>query len=145
MNAAPKTLKVAPDIAGPITGDADDETLKSIADMADHFNVTLRTLRFYEEKGLLAPVRKGTRRFYRQRDIDRMRVILQSKRIGLTLAEIRRVIGLLEGNAPRDDQLAELRTICSSQTDLLREQFEQVRQQLEEVEQVVSQLKAMDS
>ncbi len=145
MNAAPKTLKVAPDIAGPITGDADDETLKSIADMADYFDVTLRTLRFYEEKGLLAPVRKGTRRFYRQRDIDRMRVILQSKRIGLTLAEIRRVIGLLEGNAPRDDQLAELRTICSSQTDLLREQFEQVRQQLEEVEQVVSQLKAMDS
>ncbi|MEP3276588.1 MAG: MerR family transcriptional regulator [Stappiaceae bacterium] len=145
MNAAPNKLNAAPDIAGPITGNADDETLKSIADMADHFDVTLRTLRFYEEKGLLAPVRKGTRRFYRQRDIDRMRVILQSKRIGLTLAEIRRVIGLLEGSSPRDDQLAELHTICSSQTDLLREQYEQVRQQLEEVEQVVSQLKDLGS
>ncbi|MDN3720246.1 MerR family transcriptional regulator [Roseibium salinum] len=81
-----------PDIAGPGQNVVLDDRALAISEMSERFDVTLRTLRFYEEKGLLNPVRKGARRFYGARDVSRMRVILQAKKIGLTLAEIRRVI-----------------------------------------------------
>lgn len=138
-NVAEKIIPV-PDIAGPILAADEEGDLLSISEMADTFQVTLRTLRFYEEKGLLTPVRRGARRFYRQQEVSRMRIILQAKRIGLTLVEIRQVLKLLTGKTQRVDQLRKLRDICASQEELLREQYEQVRLQLAETEQVVGEL-----
>lgn len=140
MNTIPKTIAAVPDIAGPIPHSTDDGKLYSISEMAEMFDVTLRTLRFYEEKGLLNPVRRGSRRFYREQEIGRMRVILQAKRIGLTLVEIRQVLKLVEGKGARSEQLKNLRSICASQLDLLEEQTETVRQQLAETKQIVADL-----
>ena len=140
MNTVPTKLVAVPDIAQPIQTSGDDDNLLSISEMAEQFQVTLRTLRFYEEKGLLTPVRRGSRRFYREQEIGRMRVILQAKRIGLTLVEIRQVLKLVMGKTQRGEQLRKLREICASQEELLREQFDQVRLQLAETEQVVGEL-----
>ncbi|NVK32885.1 MAG: MerR family transcriptional regulator [Rhodobacteraceae bacterium] len=133
-------MVVAPDIAGPVNVDFDDDKVLAISEMSELFGVTLRTLRFYEEKGLLHPVRRGARRFYNSRDVGRMRVILQAKKIGLTLTEIRRVIKLVEGDTPRGEQLSELRSICLSQQEMLREQKTMLDEQVEEVESVLKSL-----
>ncbi|MBG6156583.1 DNA-binding transcriptional MerR regulator [Labrenzia sp. EL_159] len=115
-----------------------DDRALAISEMSERFNVTLRTLRFYEEKGLLNPVRKGARRFYGTRDVSRMRVILQAKKIGLTLAEIRRVIKLVESNTNKQDQFKELQEICQGQQEILVEQKQMLDEQVVEVEQILS-------
>lgn len=131
-----------PDLAGPIQVDANDTTKLSIAEMSETFGVTLRALRFYEEKGLLRPERRGARRFYGARDIGRMRVILQAKRIGLTLIEIREVISLVEGKMGRAAQLQALREICARQEEILKEQQAQLSDQVQEMSGVLA---ALDS
>ncbi|WP_349357755.1 MerR family transcriptional regulator [Stappia sp.] len=131
---------VAPDLAGPIDVDAKDDRKLSIAEMAETFGVTLRALRFYEEKGLLNPERRGARRYYHARDIGRMRVILQAKRLGLTLTEIRDVIALVEGRMERGAQLAQLREICRRQDEMLKEQQLQLRDQIAEMDDVLTAL-----
>ncbi|MFL5143635.1 MAG: MerR family transcriptional regulator [Microvirga sp.] len=64
----------------------------TIGDLAREFSVTLRTLRFYEDRGLLAPSRDGTTRIYDARDRNRLSVILKGKQLGFTLTEIRAML-----------------------------------------------------
>jgi DNA-binding transcriptional MerR regulator len=66
----------------------------SISDLANEFDVTTRTIRFYEEKGLLRPKREGTRRVYGPADRTRLRLILRGKRLGLSLDESAEIIGM---------------------------------------------------
>ncbi len=138
MNNVAAKMVVVPDIAGSGQEVVLDDRALAISEMSERFDVTLRTLRFYEEKGLLNPVRKGARRFYGTRDVSRMRVILQAKKIGLTLAEIRRVIKLVESNADKQAQYKELREICSGQQEILLEQKQMLDEQVAEVEQVLT-------
>lgn len=138
MNNVATKMVVVPDIAGPGEEVMLDDRNLAISEMSERFDVTLRTLRFYEEKGLLNPVRKGARRFYGPRDVSRMRVILQAKKIGLTLAEIRRVIKLVEGNDKREDQFKELQEICLAQQDILAEQKQMLDEQIAEVGEILS-------
>lgn len=138
MNNVATKMVVVPDIAGPGQDVVLDDRALAISEMSERFNVTLRTLRFYEEKGLLNPVRKGARRFYGTRDVSRMRVILQAKKIGLTLAEIRRVIKLVESNTNKQDQFKELQEICQGQQEILVEQKQMLDEQVVEVEQILS-------
>jgi len=60
-----------------------------IAELAREFDVTTRTIRFYEDKGLLSPARKKQRRVYAPRDRVRLRLIMRGKRLGFSLEEIR--------------------------------------------------------
>ncbi len=138
MNNVAANMVAVPDIAGPAHDLVMDDRALAISEMSERFNVTLRTLRFYEEKGLLNPVRKGARRFYGTRDVSRMRVILQAKKIGLTLAEIRRVIKLVESNTDRNEQFKELQGICKEQQEILFEQKQMLDEQLEEVDQILT-------
>ena len=66
---------------------ADGTKLYTIGDLAREFGVTLRTLRFYEDRGLLSPRRDGTARIYDPRDRERLSVILKGKQLGFTLTE----------------------------------------------------------
>lgn len=75
-----------------------DERTFSIGDLAREFSVTLRTLRFYEDRGLLAPHRKGTIRVYSARDRSRLATILKGKRLGFTLGEIAGMVAAEEGS-----------------------------------------------
>jgi len=64
----------------------------SISNLASEFDVTTRTIRFYEEKGLLNPEREGTRRIYTAADRTKLRLILRGKRLGLSLDESAEII-----------------------------------------------------
>ncbi len=69
-----------------------------IAELAREFDVTARTIRFYESEGLIAPLRDGQRRVYRPRERTRLRLILRGRRLGFSLAEVREIVDLY--NAP---------------------------------------------
>jgi DNA-binding transcriptional MerR regulator len=73
-----------------------DETkdLMTIREMCDAYDVTPRTLRFYEAKELLSPVREGTRRLFTRRDRARLKLILRGKRFGFSLEDIRQTLDL---------------------------------------------------
>ncbi len=77
----------------------------SISELADEFSVTTRTIRFYEEKGLLAPLRSGQRRVFTSKDRTRLRLILRGKRLGLSLDESLEIIELYDSRAGSRRQL----------------------------------------
>ena len=79
-----------------------------IAKLAREFEVTPRTIRFYEAEGLLAPLRDGQRRIYGGRDRTRLRLILRGRRLGFPLAEVREIVGLYDAPTGEAGQLAYL-------------------------------------
>ena len=84
----------------------------SIRELCDAFDVTPRTLRFYESQELLSPKREGARRIYSLRDRARLRLILRGKRFGFSLAEIRELLDLYDLG---DGQLTQLeKTLLSA-------------------------------
>ncbi len=95
----------------------------SISDLAREFGVTTRTIRFYEEKGLLNPKRNGTRRIYSPSDRTKLRLILRGKRLGLSLdasAEIILMYGSPGNNRKQLEKL--ISTIRGKQAELKRQQ-----------------------
>ena len=77
----------------------------SITEVANEFGTTLRTIRFYEDRGLLSPERQGTTRVFHDRDRVRLQLILRGKRLGFTLDEIAHVINMYDDAAGRRGQL----------------------------------------
>lgn len=76
-----------------------------IADLAREFGVTTRTIRFYEDQGLIAPARRGQRRVYGARDRVRLRLIMRGKRLGFSLEDIRAMIDLYDVDPTETQQL----------------------------------------
>ena len=109
----------------------------SISELSGEFDVTPRTLRWYESEGLLSPIREGTRRIYNGRDRTRVRLILRGKRIGLTLAEIRDIIEMYDAAPGEGGQLRHLiDRIGDRRTELQqrRDDIERTLRELDEVE-----------
>ena len=79
--------------------------LVRIGEMAKTFGVTLRTLRFYEDKGLLSPVREGTTRLYTRRDRTRLKLILLGRKVGFSLREVKQMIDLYDPTGSNARQL----------------------------------------
>ena len=69
----------------------------TIRQLCDEFGVTARALRFYEDRGLLAPAREGLNRIYGARDHARLQLIVQGKRVGFSLTELREILDLYDG------------------------------------------------
>lgn len=82
-----------------------DKTM-TIREMCDAFDVTPRTLRFYESKELLAPIRQGQKRLFTRRDRARLKLILRGKRFGFSLEEIRQLLDLYYIDDQQETQLA---------------------------------------
>ncbi len=82
------------------------ENLLTIGEMCAEFGVTPRTLRFYEAKELLAPVREGQKRLYTRRCRARLKLILQGKRFGFSLEDIRRTLNLYDIGDQQVTQIA---------------------------------------
>jgi DNA-binding transcriptional MerR regulator len=72
----------------------------SIRQLSREFSITPRTLRFYEDKGLLAPARRGSTRLYSDRDRTRLRLALRGKRLGFSLQECREIIDMYDPTRP---------------------------------------------
>jgi DNA-binding transcriptional MerR regulator len=96
--------------AGDAAADNDNASgeLIRIGDMAKEHGVTLRTLRFYEDKGLISPKRDGTTRLYSRRDRVKMKLILLGRKIGFSLRDVKQVMDLYdpEGNNVKQLRLA---------------------------------------
>ncbi len=119
-----------------------------IADLAQEFDVTTRTIRFYEAEGLIAPARQGQHRIFRPRDRVRLKLILRGKRLGFSLGEIREIIDLYD-RAPGEagqlrfflGKIRERRAILERQ----RTDIADALHELGEVEQrCAAQLKALE-
>jgi DNA-binding transcriptional MerR regulator len=82
------------------------DELHTIGEMCAAFAVTPRTLRFYEAKELLAPIREGQRRLYTRRCRARLKLILQGKRFGISLEEIRELLNLYDIGDQQTTQIA---------------------------------------
>lgn len=94
---------------------------RTIAEVAQEFGVTHRTLRHYEALGLLTPERRGTRRLFHRRDRTRLGLILRGRRLGFPLEEIRHIVDMYDRAAGERGQLAYLLSqIDSRRADLER-------------------------
>ena len=80
----------------------------SIGVLAREFGVTTRTIRYYEDEGLLSPERRGQKRVYRPRERVRLRLILRGKRLGFSIAEIREILDMYESEPGEAGQLRHL-------------------------------------
>ena len=100
----------------------------TISELSKEFDLTPRTLRFYEDHGIVNPTRDGRQRVYVSRDRTRLRLALRGKRLGLQLSEICQLIDMYEG--PRDTvpQLVHYLSVLAAQ----RQTLEQQRQDLED-------------
>ena len=100
----------------------------TIAEIAEEFGITHRTVRHYEDLGLISPDRVGTRRIYHRRDRTRLALILRGKRLGFPLEEIRTIIDLYDRPRGRASQLE----YVLGQIDERRTDLEQRRRDLED-------------
>ena len=95
----------------------------TIRDLAEEFDITTRTLRFYEEKGMLSPHRQGQLRIYNAGDRTRLKLILRGKRLGLDLQESSEIIAMYNPSTNNQQQLkALLAKIEEKKTQLVRQQ-----------------------
>jgi DNA-binding transcriptional MerR regulator len=117
----------------PTTSDT-AETL-TIREMCDAFDVTPRTLRFYEAKELLFPIRQGTRRLFTRKDRARLTLILRGKRFGFSLEDIRQLLDMYDPAGSNEAQL--VRTY-----DIARARLAQMEAQKAELEIAITELKA---
>lgn len=105
----------------------------TIAQVADEFGVTHRTIRHYEDVGLISPERRGTQRIFHRRDRTRLKLILRGKRLGFPLEEIRTIVDLFD--APRGRR-AQLEYVLD-QIDARRADLEQ---RLKDVQDAIAEL-----
>lgn len=105
----------------------------TIGDLAREFGVTLRALRFYEHRGLLAPRRQGMNRFYNAGDRARLALILKGKQLGFTLTEIQNLLAAHQDDAAKVD-LPLTRDQMLTQLEILRTQREQLNAAIQELE-----------
>ena len=110
-----------------------EETM-TIRQMCDAFDVTPRTLRFYEAKELLFPQRDGQKRLFTKRDRARLKLILRGKRFGFSLEEIRQLLNLYDRG---DQQLTQLERTY----DLAKDRLNELERQREELTAAIDDLK----
>jgi DNA-binding transcriptional MerR regulator len=117
--------------------DAPEGRTWTIAQLAREFGVTHRTIRFYEDRGLLTPERIGTRRVYHPRDRVRLALVLRGKRLGFDLAEIARIVDMYDQEPGEEGQLR-----------YLLEQIERRRAELEQrrrdIDQTLAELEVVE-
>lgn len=108
-------------------------TTFSISDLAREFSITPRTIRFYEDLGLISPQREGRTRVFSRRDRTRLKLALRGKRLGFSLAEIGYLINMYDTARDKDTQLTEFLNGLSQRKAALVQQREDIEAVLQEV------------
>src|SRR5713101_7100736 len=111
-----------------------ERTEFSISDLAREFDVTPRTIRFYEDQGLISPRREGQRRVYTPRDKTRLKLTLRGKRLGLSLSEIKELIDMYEPGRDERPQLERFLAVLESHKSSLLQQRADIEAQLTELQ-----------
>jgi len=94
----------------------------TIREMCNSFGVTPRTLRFYEQKELLFPIREGTRRLFTRRDRARLTLILRGKRFGFALEDIRQLLDMYDRDGHQEAQLSRTYEIARDRLTVMERQ-----------------------
>ena len=110
---------------------------KGIQQVSEELGVTHRTLRFYEDKGLIAPQRIGTTRVYSKREMGRMRLILRGKRLGFSIREIGEFLDLYDADPEQHTQMEAL-------LKRVREKREGLRQQRRAIDETIRELNEIE-
>ncbi|MDN3703522.1 MerR family transcriptional regulator [Marivivens donghaensis] len=121
----------------------------TIREMCDAYDVTPRTLRFYEAKELLFPIRDGQKRLFTKRDRARLKLILRGKRFGFSLEEIRQLLDLYELDDQQETQLVKTYEVAKQHLAEMEQQkaeletaIDDLRQQIEWGRQHLAKLRA---
>src|SRR3981081_806896 len=105
----------------------------TIPELAKEFDITTRTIRHYEDEGLLSPRREGLNRLFSHRDRVRLKLALRGKRLGFTLAEIRELFDLDDLARDEKRQLQQFLTKLEKRRALLQQQREDIEVMLNEI------------
>jgi DNA-binding transcriptional MerR regulator len=101
-------------------------TTYAIGELAKEFDITTRSIRFYEDQGLITPTRRGQTRIYSQRDRVRLKLILRGKRLGFSLAETGRLFELYDADKSSEKQLDTILELIADKKSDLQQQLEDI-------------------
>ncbi|WP_371323811.1 MerR family DNA-binding transcriptional regulator [Dechloromonas sp. ZY10] len=110
----------------------------AISDLAREFGITPRTIRFWEDQGILAPDREGNKRIFTRRDRARLKMALRGKRLGLSLAEIKDLIGMYNSTEDETPQLLQCLRVMEKRRLALQQQREDIEAMLADIGQFES-------
>ncbi len=113
----------------------------SIGELAKIYDITPRSIRFYEEHGLLSPSRKGQTRIYQTKDKVRLKLILRGKRLGFSLSEISTLFELYDRNSNSLAQLKTVLTLTKQKRALLKQQLNDIQMLLTELDELETRCK----
>lgn len=113
-----------------------NNTLFTATELANELDVSSRTLRFYETKSLIKPLRAGNRRVYNYKDHARMKLIMRGKRLGFSLSEIKEFLDLYDSNTQQKQQIQMLCDKVSSRITKLTQQQKDIKTTLGELNQI---------
>lgn len=113
-----------------------NEVTYSIGELAKEFDITPRSIRFYEEQDLLSPERTGQTRIYCNKDRVRLKLILRGKRLGFSLAEIKNLFELYDSNANSMLQLEAMLQMTEQKRAILRQQLDDIQMLMNELDEV---------
>lgn len=115
----------------------------TISDLAREFNLTARTIRFYEDQKLIAPQRIGQRRVYTPRDRVRLKLILRGRRLGFSILEIKEILDLYESDPGEIAQLRHFLAKIKERRAILRQQQEDIKVILGELDAIEDQCQSL--
>ncbi|MGV3555747.1 MAG: MerR family transcriptional regulator [Croceibacterium sp.] len=118
------------------------DELKGIQEVARELGITHRTLRFYEDKGLIAPQRIGTTRVYSKREMGRMRLILRGKRLGFSIREIGEFLDLYDADPRQHVQIEALLKRVRKKREDLRQQRRAIEETMRELDEIAREAEA---
>jgi DNA-binding transcriptional MerR regulator len=122
---------------------APEGSISRIGDLAGQFGITLRALRFYEDKGLINPQRNGTTRLYSHRDRARLKLILLGRKVGFSLREVKQLLDLYDPAGSNEAQLrATLEKTAKQQEKLIsqRNSIDEAIAELQKLKKAASDL-----
>lgn len=114
----------------------------SISELAREFQITPRTIRYYEEHGILAPRREGRQRIYSRADRTRLKLALRGKRLGLSLAQIKELLDMYDGMHNSPPQIREFLRVLAQRRAQLEQQRRDIEAVLAEIDQLERQCHA---
>ncbi|HAS14993.1 MULTISPECIES: MerR family DNA-binding transcriptional regulator [Idiomarina] len=115
----------------------DNKVTYSIGELAKQFDITTRSIRFYEDEGLLSPRRQGQQRIYTNKDRVRLKLILRGKRLGFSLAETGRLFELYDAD---NSSAAQLQKVL----ELIGEKKLSLKQQMEDINVLLTELSGLE-
>lgn len=118
-----------------------DEQTFSIGELARSFDITPRSIRFYEEQGLLSPERSGQTRIYHKKDKVRLKLILRGKRLGFSLAETKTLFNLYDSHQNSEAQLEFMLQMTAQKRAMIHQQLEDIQMLMSELDEVEARCK----